>query len=88
MLQHASIRSGPLLTATDVDDNARALLFSSALRAPAEAQCPNGHGHGLPRSFTRMEPGHPPLSPSMSYDRRWLEPSGSEDSHGARFGVG
>jgi hypothetical protein len=66
-----------------VDDNARALLFSSALCGAGEDQLPD-------RTTARFaafvqhawNPDTRRFRNFMSYDRRWLEPSGSEDSHG------
>jgi hypothetical protein len=66
-----------------VDDNARALLFSTALSNSGEARLSEPitarfaafiqHAWNLEtRRFRNF----------MSYDRRWLEESGSEDSHG------
>lgn len=66
-----------------VDDNARALLLACALNAPGE--------HGLPDVLTTRlaafvqhawNPGTGRFRNFMSFDRRWLEDSGSEDSHG------
>ena len=83
MLQHA-VHSVPDRThGYCVDDNARALLFSSALSKSGEAQ--------LPDTFTARfaafiqhawNPDTRRFRNFMSYDRRWLEASGSEDSHG------
>lgn len=66
-----------------VDDNARALLVASALNAPgeqpmAEALCVRfaafvQHAWNTDRKRFRN---------FMSFDRRWLEDIGSEDSHG------
>ena len=66
-----------------VDDNARALLFASSLANFGEAQ--------LSRSITARfaafiqhawNPDNRRFRNFMSYDRRWLEQQGSEDSHG------
>ncbi len=65
------------------DDNARALLFSSLLTGFGEVQ--------LSRSITARfaafiqhawNPDSRRFRNFMSYDRRWLEEQGSEDSHG------
>jgi glycosyltransferase involved in cell wall biosynthesis len=65
------------------DDNARALLFASLLTSSSEAQ--------LSRSVTARfaafiqhawNPDSRRFRNFMSYDRRWLEEQGSEDSHG------
>jgi glycosyltransferase involved in cell wall biosynthesis len=66
-----------------VDDNARALLVASALNAPGERPMPESlrvrfaafvqHAwNGERKRFRNF----------MSFDRRWLEDVGSEDSHG------
>ncbi|MGC1350793.1 MAG: glycosyltransferase family 4 protein [Xanthobacteraceae bacterium] len=66
-----------------VDDNARALLFSSLLANFGEVQ--------LSKSITARfaafiqhawNPDTRRFRNFMSYDRRWLEEQGSEDSHG------
>ncbi len=66
-----------------VDDNARALLLSASL---AEADAP-----GLPEIVTTRfaafvqhawNPDNKRFRNFMSYDRRWLEAAGSDDSHG------
>ena len=66
-----------------VDDNARALLFASAL--------PNSGETHLPSEITARfaafvqhawNPDTRRFRNFMSYERRWLEESGSEDSHG------
>lgn len=66
-----------------VDDNARALLFANAL--------PNSGGTPLPDAITARfaafvqhawNPDTRRFRNFMSYERRWLEESGSEDSHG------
>jgi glycosyltransferase involved in cell wall biosynthesis len=65
-----------------VDDNARALLLSATL---ADADAP-----GIPGSVTNRfaafiqhawNPDNGRFRNFMSYDRRWLEDTGSEDSH-------
>ncbi len=66
-----------------VDDNARALLVACALNDPGE--------QGLPEPLTACfaafvqhawNPEARRFRNFMSFDRRWLEPHGSEDSHG------
>src|SRR5271170_3046471 len=66
-----------------VDDNARALLFSSSLAHRGEVQ--------LSKSITARfaafiqhawNPDTRRFRNFMSYERRWLEEQGSEDSHG------
>ncbi len=83
MLQHA-VHSVPNRShGYCVDDNARALLFSSLLASFGEVQ--------LPKSVTdrfaafiqhSWNPDTRRFRNFMSYDRRWLEQQGSEDSHG------
>ena len=84
MLQHAVHSVPDRAHGYCVDDNARALLFSCALatvRRSAIARDASRRalrrssstpGIRTPRRFRNF----------MSYDRRWLEESGSEDSHG------
>ena len=83
ILQHADHSIPDRSHGYCVDDNARALLFSSALSSSGEAILPEAitarfaafiqHGwNGDTRRFRNF----------MSYDRRWLEDAGSEDSHG------
>ena len=66
-----------------VDDNARGLLLTCALNAPGEHRPPPG----LTARFAAFvqhawNPDTRRFRNFMSYDRRWLEPQGSEDSHG------
>jgi glycosyltransferase involved in cell wall biosynthesis len=66
-----------------VDDNARALLLSSALSVHGELRLPSA----LTSRFAAFvqhawNPDTRRFRNFMSYDRRWLETSGSEDSHG------
>ena len=66
-----------------VDDNARALLFSSLLASFGEAQL----SASITARFAAFiqhawNPDSRRFRNFMSYDRRWLEESGSEDSHG------
>ena len=83
ILQHA-VHSVPDRThGYCVDDNARALLFSSALASSGEAQLADT----LTVRFAAFvqhawNPDTRRFRNFMSYDRRWLEVSGSEDSHG------
>ena len=67
-----------------VDDNARALLLACALNESGEAALVRVTDGALCRLHpARMEPRHRRFRNFMSFDRRWLEASGSEDSHGA-----
>ncbi|MBP1852780.1 glycosyltransferase family 4 protein [Rhizobium halophytocola] len=66
-----------------VDDNARALLLSSLLSAAGEM----GIADRMTASFAAFvehawNPDSGRFRNFMSYDRRWLEDEGSEDSHG------
>ena len=66
-----------------VDDNARALLFASALPNSGEAHLPDA----ITARFAAFvqhawNPDTRRFRNFMSYERRWLEESGSEDSHG------
>ncbi len=65
-----------------VDDNARALLLSVALGGPGAPRLSNT----LTTRFAAFiqhawNPDTRRFRNFMSYDRRWLEPQGSEDSH-------
>ena len=66
-----------------VDDNARALLLSVALNTPGEDPMPEK----LTVTFASFvqhawNPDTRRFRNFMSFDRRWLEPTGSDDSHG------
>jgi hypothetical protein len=66
-----------------VDDNARALLLACALNGPGEQPLDDT----LAARFAAFvqhawNPDTGRFRNFMSFDRRWLEPSGSEDSHG------
>ena len=83
MLQHAAYSVPDRSHGYCADDNARALLFSSLLTNFGEVQ--------LSKSITARfaafiqhawNPGTRRFRNFMSYDRRWLEEQGSEDSHG------
>ena len=83
MLQHAVHSVPDRAHGYCVDDNARALLFSSALASSGEAQLPET----LTARFAAFiqhawNPDTRRFRNFMSYDRRWLEELGSEDSHG------
>ena len=66
-----------------VDDNARALLLSLALTGSGEEPLPEAMTARF-ASFVQhaWNPDTLRFRNFMSYDRRWLEPTGSEDSHG------
>ena len=83
MLQHAVHSVPDRAHGYCVDDNARALLFASALSNPGEAPLPGA----LTSRFAAFiqhawNPDTRRFRNFMSYERRWLEESGSEDSHG------
>jgi glycosyltransferase involved in cell wall biosynthesis len=66
-----------------VDDNARALIFACAPGNPGESRLPEK----LTARFAAFvqhawNPDTRRFRNFMSYDRRWLEDKGSEDSHG------
>jgi glycosyltransferase involved in cell wall biosynthesis len=66
-----------------VDDNARALLLACALNAPGETRLADAVTSRL-ASFVQhaWNPDTKHFRNFMSFDRRWLEDRGSEDSHG------
>jgi len=83
LLQHA-IRSVPDRShGYCVDDNARALLLACALNAPGEKPLSEAL---IARIAAFVQHAWSPETRRfrnfMGFDRRWLEPSGSEDSHG------
>jgi glycosyltransferase involved in cell wall biosynthesis len=66
-----------------VDDNARALLFSCTLSKFGEMQLPETTTARFAAFIQHAwNPGTRRFRNFMSYDRRWLEEAGSEDSHG------
>jgi glycosyltransferase involved in cell wall biosynthesis len=66
-----------------VDDNARALLLACALNTPGEEPFPEWLTARL-AAFVQhaWNPDTRRFRNFMAFDRRWLEDSGSEDSHG------
>ncbi len=66
-----------------VDDNARALLLACALNNPGEERLPETLTARL-AAFVQhaWNPDTRRFRNFMSFDRRWLEDRGSEDSHG------
>ena len=83
MLQHSVFSVADRSHGYCVDDNARALLFSTALLRNGETPL----SETLTARFAAFiqhawNPDTGRFRNFMSYDRRWLEPSGSEDSHG------
>ncbi len=83
LLQHAIFSVPDRLHGYCVDDNARALLVACALNAPGEQRL----SETLTSRFAAFvqhawNPAHKRFRNFMSFDRRWLEDFGSEDSHG------
>jgi glycosyltransferase involved in cell wall biosynthesis len=83
MLQHAIYSVPNRAHGYCIDDNARALLFSNTLHGSGETHLPET----LTASFAAFiqaawNPETHRFRNFLSYDRRWLEESGSEDSHG------
>jgi len=66
-----------------IDDNARALLVACALNQPSETRLPEILTARL-AAFVQhaWNPATRRFRNFMGFDRRWLEESGSEDSHG------
>ena len=66
-----------------VDDNARALIFACAPQAAGEARLPDSMTTRFAAFIQHAwNPDKGRFRNFMSYDRRWLEEIGSEDSHG------
>jgi glycosyltransferase involved in cell wall biosynthesis len=83
ILQHAVYSVADRDHGYCVDDNARALLLASVLPMTGEALLPDA----LTANFAAFiqhawNPDTRRFRNFMSYERRWLEPLGSEDSHG------
>jgi glycosyltransferase involved in cell wall biosynthesis len=83
MLQHAVHNVADRAHGYCVDDNARALLLSSALSNTGEAPL-SEHLTARFAAFIQhaWNPDTLRFRNFMSFDRRWLEDKGSEDSHG------
>lgn len=83
LLQHAVCSVPDRVHGYCVDDNARALLVACALNAPGEQRLPETLTSRL-ASFVQhaWNPACKRFRNFMSFDRRWLEEFGSEDSHG------
>ena len=83
LLQHAVCSVPDRAHGYCVDDNARALLVACALNAQGEQRLPETLTSRL-ASFVQhaWNPEHKRFRNFMSFDRRWLEECGSEDSHG------
>jgi glycosyltransferase involved in cell wall biosynthesis len=83
MLQHAVHSVPDRSHGYCADDNARALLFSSLLTSFGEVQLPKAVTDRFAAFIQHAwNPGTHRFRNFMSYDRRWLEQRGSEDSHG------
>ena len=83
MLQHAIHSIPDRLHGYCVDDNARALLFSCELSNSGETRLPETNTVSFAAFIQHAwNPVTRRFRNFMSYDRRWLETSGSEDSHG------
>ncbi|MCP4300842.1 MAG: glycosyltransferase, partial [Gammaproteobacteria bacterium] len=83
MLQHALYSAPNPDHGYCIDDNARALLFSNMLHNNGEAYLPDrltARFAAFVQQAWNPECGR--FRNFMGYDRRWLEDSGSEDSHG------
>ncbi len=83
MLQHAVFSVADRAHGYCVDDNARALLLSTKLTRSGEQNLPDVMTARF-ASFIQnaWNPDNKRFRNFMSYDRRWLEDVGSEDSHG------
>ena len=83
MLQHAVHSVADRAHGYCVDDNARALLLSCALAISGEANLSDGMTARFAAFIQHAwNPDTGRFRNFMSFERRWLEPSGSEDSHG------
>src|SRR5258707_4021950 len=82
ILQHAVHSVADRAHGYCVDDNARALLFSTALLTSGEPKMPETVTARF-AAFIQYawNPDTRRFRNFMSYERRWLEPQGSEDSH-------
>jgi hypothetical protein len=83
MLQHALYSAPNPDHGYCIDDNARALLFSNMLHNDGDAYLPDritARFAAFIQQAWNPEIGR--FRNFMSFDRRWLEESGSEDSHG------
>ena len=83
LLQHATHSLPDRRHGYCVDDNARALLVSSVLNSPGERPMAEAFCVRF-AAFVQhaWNPDRKRFRNFMSYDRRWLEDVGSEDSHG------
>ena len=83
LLQHAVCGVPDRSHGYCIDDNARALLLACALNASGEQALPEPVTVCL-AAFVQhaWNPAAKRFRNFLSYDRRWLEEAGSEDSHG------
>ncbi|RZA29261.1 MAG: glycosyltransferase, partial [Proteobacteria bacterium] len=83
LFQHAIHNVPDRLHGYCVDDNARALLLASTLAPESRDGIPERMTSAY-ASFVQhaFNPDTGRFRNFMGYDRRWLEPQGSEDSHG------
>jgi glycosyltransferase involved in cell wall biosynthesis len=83
LIQHAICSVPDRAHGYCVDDNARALLLACALNVPGEEPLSEGLTARL-AAFVQhaWNPASRRFRNFMGFDRRWLEDSGSEDSHG------
>ncbi len=83
LFQHAIHSVPDRLHGYCLDDNARALLLACALNNPGEERLPEALTARI-AAFVQhaWNPDIRRFRNFMSFDRRWLEDSGSEDSHG------
>ncbi len=82
VLQHSVFSMADRSHGYCVDDNARALLFSTALLRSGETRLPEAITARFAAFIQHAwNPDTGRFRNFMSYDRRWLEPLGSEDSH-------
>ena len=83
ILQHAIHSVADRAHGYCVDDNARALLFSNVLSGSGSAELSNTVAARFAGFIQHAwNPDTLRFRNFMSYDRRWLEDKGSEDSHG------
>ena len=83
LLQHAVCSVPDRSHGYCIDDNARALLMACALNAPGEQRLPETLTSRLAAFIQHAwNPDLKRFRNFMSFDRRWLEESGSEDCHG------
>ena len=83
LVQHAVHSTPDRAHGYCIDDNARALLLACAQDQPGEARLP-GQLASRFAAFVQhaWNPDARRFRNFMSFDRRWLEDTGSEDSHG------